>query len=395
MNYEIQSESDFLAGSHLVVKIPETELDQNALQTVQTDCPDFILPFHYKNVDGHIELIYKIGTMCKMRHVSGDLTPKKYVELWQNLLNPLLICGDWFMKPNSFVIKADYLYYDKNTGAVRYVYIPSSCGCSENDAFYEMAVEISKMMTVSDAVLENRVLRAVIKDFNPSKFLQMLNDYTAESEELFSSAPISDNRDEQIKTEKTEETNNEFVYGSNIEVLEVNEKPVPVRYEQSKKERELGGYRLFSSRGKKKNSSISRDLESAQFFNEQTERDTMPQNIPGMPDSPGFSCVGRAGLPPLIKVSIKDGEIFTIGRFNAAVGKKQSNFEFDKKTKAVSHRHAVIERSVNEYRIIDLSSNAGTFVNDKKVPPNTPIGLEKGCRVSFGNSGADYIWEVS
>ena len=180
MTYEIQNRVDFLTGSFLVIKIPEDELDQNALYTIQEDCPDFLLPFHYKNVNGEIELTYKIGTQSKLQYFSGDFTQKEYVNLWQSLFKPLLDCGDWFMNPCSFVLSADFLYYDKKKNAVSYVYIPSVCGCSNYEAFHEMAVEVSKIMTVSDAVLENKVLRAIIQDFYPTEFLKMLKDHISE-----------------------------------------------------------------------------------------------------------------------------------------------------------------------------------------------------------------------
>jgi len=118
------------------------------------------------------------------------------------------------------------------------------------------------------------------------------------------------------------------------------------------------------------------------------------QNMSIMLDGPGLRYVGHAQMPPSIRILISEGEMFTIGRFDASVGRKQSCFEFDKRTKAVSRRHAVIERDIEGYKIVDLSSSAGTFVNDKKLPPNTPHGLETGCRISFGNSGADYVWEA-
>jgi len=103
--------------------------------------------------------------------------------------------------------------------------------------------------------------------------------------------------------------------------------------------------------------------------------------------------VGSALLPQLISVRVADGEFFTIGRFDAAIGKRQSSFEFDKRTKAVSRRHAVIERHAGVYNIIDLSSSAGTFLDGDKLPPNAPCELCSGSKVSFGNAGADYIWE--
>jgi len=106
-----------------------------------------------------------------------------------------------------------------------------------------------------------------------------------------------------------------------------------------------------------------------------------------------LSYVGRGQLPLVIYVPIKQGEVFTIGRYDIAEGRAQSSFEFDRKTRAVSRRHAAIEFCADGYKIIDLTSSAGTFVNMQKIPPNTPVELEHGCRVSFGNSGADYIWE--
>ena len=106
-----------------------------------------------------------------------------------------------------------------------------------------------------------------------------------------------------------------------------------------------------------------------------------------------FRYVGSDGHPWTIDVSVAEGGVFTIGRFDASIGTKQSNFEFDKKTKAVSRRHAAIERSANGYSVVDLNSSAGTFINGQKMPPNTPFTLQNGSRVSFGNLGADYVWE--
>ena len=103
--------------------------------------------------------------------------------------------------------------------------------------------------------------------------------------------------------------------------------------------------------------------------------------------------VGSASLPQAIDVAIADGEVFTIGRFDTAAGRQQSSFEFEKKTKAVSRRHAAIERRMDEYSLIDLASSAGSFIDGQRIPQNTPCKLEAGCRVSFGNCGADYVWE--
>ena len=398
MNYEIQSKNDFLTGSYLVTKIPENELDSNALYTIQTDCPDFIIPFHYKSTNGMIEFVHKIGSQCKLQYFSGDLSPEEYTELWQSLLSPLLECSDWFMNPRSFVLDANYLYYDKNKKAVSYVYIPSTNGCCGFDAFYEMAVEVSKIITVADAALENKVLRAIIKDFNPVEFLQMLNKHVSDNAPPRESFPAPSVRFEPetvippVSAQQKEE--NEII---NIEP--------DLKTVQNKTGRESGGYKLFSGRSKR-SQAVQKSPSDENILNpeykpsppaigRQTEVTGITQSTSVLSNSPGLRYIGHAHLPPSVRIQINEGEIFTIGRFDATLGKKQSSFEFDKKTKAVSRRHAAIERDNSGYKIIDLSSSAGTYVNDKRLPPNTPYELETGFRVSFGNSGADYVWEVS
>ncbi len=102
--------------------------------------------------------------------------------------------------------------------------------------------------------------------------------------------------------------------------------------------------------------------------------------------------VGNAGLPREIAVDIQPGRAFTIGRFDVTVGQKQSDFEFAKETRAVSRRHAAIERREDGYYLVDLASSAGTFVNGQRLTPNVPQALTGGNRVSFGTGGADYIW---
>jgi len=428
MNYEIQSRSDFLTGSYLTVKIPENEIDLNALSTIQTDCPDFILPFHHKSTDGYIELVYKVGTHCKLQYFSGDLTPEEYADLWQSILEPLLICNDWFMNPCSFVLKADYLYYDKNKKAVNYVYIPSVSGCSGYDAFYEMAVEVSKLMTVSDAVLENKVLRAIIKDFNPMEFLQMLKEHAAQCADSEYIEPITNKPDTDKQIEPEEQLKSKAAQPEAL-IHEYEEKDISLSLQESgediiidiqtekktekhKREKESGGYRLFSSKSRKKKPVQQAEKEkreqiteakpkavnkseTAQIVDNKIEIIDVTQITSLLSGRPGLRYVGHGQLPQAIQVGITEGEIFTIGRFDAAIGRKQSSFEFDKKTKAVSRRHAVIERSSAGYKITDLSSSAGTFISDKKLPPNTPFDLEAGCKVSFGNSGADYVWEIN
>jgi len=429
MRGEIQCISDFLTGTYLITSIPEEEVDLNALNTIQEDCPDFILPFHYKRENGQVELTYKVGKQSKLQYFAGEFSPREYSKLWQSVINPLLECEDWFMHPHSFMLCVDHIYYDKNKKAVSYVYIPTVNGCSGYDALQKMVINISKIITVSDSDLENKVLRTILSDFNPSEFLEMLKDHVSED---IKPVDITTELLDQYKKESMESADNYKEESNGIAIVaekkrstyETKSSTKPqysdedkffevlpgFNVNESRKEAEPEGYRIFSGRSKKKRASNQRLSEKVA---EKHDNDKKPQaisissnkehaevientqNLPIINSGPGLRYVGRAGMPQSILIPIAEGEMFTIGRFDVTIGKKQSNFEFDKRTKAVSRRHAVVERDINGYKIVDLSSSAGTYVNDKKIHPNTPCTIETGCKISFGNAGADYIWEVS
>ena len=431
MIYEIQSKSDFLTGATLIVLMPENDLDKKALYTIQADKPDFILPFHYRNVDGQVEIIYQIGAHSKLQYLSGARSPKEYATLWSGLLTPLLNCADWFMKPYSFVLNAEYLFYDKNNNAVSYVYIPSIRDCSEHSAIKEMAVEFSRHITVADADLENKVLRTIMKNFDPKEFLQMLELYITVNTPTVAAAtaaePIAVDEPEMMDSKQADISVPELspnepqesasgVSGDIIIKIPAGGKSVKkekagiidgkfVRYKKEKEPKKSGNKgRLFGGKTDARQELIAGNTSETQPVSEPVhsaapvyaplaDSNDVTQNVSTETNGSRLRLVGSVLLPPIIDIRLSAGEIFTIGRFDAVVGIQQSNFEFDKKTKAVSRRHAAIERDTDRYRIVDLYSSAGTFIDGQKLPPNTPCELDRGCRVSFGNAGADYVWE--
>ena len=52
--------------------------------------------------------------------------------------------------------------------------------------------------------------------------------------------------------------------------------------------------------------------------------------------------------------------------------------------KGVSRKHAVIHRSGGDYTVEDMGSTNGTYVNRKKVLPNTPQAIKPGDELRFG-----------
>lgn len=424
MIYHVEDRTD-LSGVALAIRFPEEELDWKALYTIQAELPEFLVPFHYRNTDGQIECIYQPEDRRKLRYYLGNRSPEEYVKFWESILNPLLNCGDWFCKPSSFVLDAQYLFIDKDSAAVSYLYVPSKKNCMEPESLRAMAVELSHQVTVSDQALENRALRALMQDFQPRVFLQTLRQSVVHKEilefqppapELPQSVnvPVSGQRGQEPLSHKPEPLLPAGGIGDIVIDLEGGaQKP--------EKNKGLG---LFGGRGKKEKKKPAQ--KSGLFGKKETKQEEIvlgagaklpaelvsapqaaPVCFPSVPEDEVTqmdmdfqgTCLrltGDVALPGTIPVKLALGGSFTIGRFDVSVGHSQSDFEFDKGTKAVSRRHAEIVRTADgSYRLSDIGSSAGTYLNGERLVKDVPYPLNQGDRVSFGTAGANYIWEES
>ena len=101
---------------------------------------------------------------------------------------------------------------------------------------------------------------------------------------------------------------------------------------------------------------------------------------------------GAGNWPGEIRVSVKEGGAFSIGRFDVRLGRPISDFEFEPTSKAVSRHHAEISLDAEGFMIRDLGSLAGTVVNGVALERQTFYRLLDGFTISFGNAGADYVW---
>ena len=434
MIYEIACKSD-LSGAALVIRFPEEDLDQKALYTIENDKPPFLVPFSYRSVDGMAECTYHLGNRSKLQYRFGTHNVDDYIDMWCQIIQPLLDCDDWFLKPFSFVLDSNYLYADKN-GTVSYLYVPSLRDCESLDTLRALMVELSQRNNVTDPELENKVLRHIMQDFQPKPFLAMLR------------AAGNLKKGEA----KVEEKQNENLLPEHLKPQEEWAMPKPEEAQagpvsRQKAPEEDGEIRINlngAGRGKQDKENAGKEKKSFFFGKKEkpakerkplfgkkekskevilgaaAERAVQQEHVPAAPmrrvpppavsyDSEDLDevtqlddaqvegvchlrLVGDSNMPRDIVVKVQPGRAFTIGRFDVSVGHKQSDFEFDKSTKAVSRRHAAIEREENGYFVVDLASSAGTFVDGIRLIPNVPQAISNGSRISFGTGGADYVW---
>lgn len=418
MKYEIVTKANPLSGINLLVKFPEEDLDEKALYTIQHDCPGFLVPFRYQAVDGEIVLTYQPGERSKLRFFNGPKAPDEYVKFWERLLQPLLDCDDWFLKPFSLVMDPEYLYQDK-AGVISYLYIPTKSDYSAHDDLQNMMYQLGQANSTGDSQLENVVLHMLVKKVQPKTFLDTLQQRKTPTEAPTpTSAPLSPKGPPPAGKPEPKPA------PAPVPQPAPSPQPVPTpaagdividlhggkpgKKEEKQKQKKGEKKPLSGLFGGKKNKKApteppvpAPDPVPAPI----PVSVPAPESVPVSPIAPdsdetqleeygtGLRLVGMMSLPKMIQVDIPVGGIFTIGRYDVQLQQRQSSFEFPSGTKAVSRRHAVIERDIDGYSVTDLGSKAGTFVNGTILKANFPYRIQKGDKISFGNSGADYIWE--
>ena len=81
---------------------------------------------------------------------------------------------------------------------------------------------------------------------------------------------------------------------------------------------------------------------------------------------------GASGIFANQKFSMANGMV-VFGR-----SRRECDVVFPDNTKGISRRHCRVEKSGNGAMITDLGSSYGTFLNGRKLPPNTPTPLNVG-----------------
>ena len=427
MKYDIISHNHEVQGAMLTVNIPIKEVDAAALLTISKDPPDFLLPFRACCIDEQMSITYMIENKTKLQFQFRDRSTAEYIQLWKDIFNPFIQCRDWLMDPLCIVMDVQYMFFDKQTKKISMIYIPSTAPFGDREMLRKMATAITRENHCFDSNLENKVLRLFMEDFNIKSFLPVLTEYDQKYNEpkmkpsiqrdpIVEKNPVQSESLSEIQDQKFE-NHHEKKYGPKpeqeeddpIDDLKWDDKPKK-KWALFRKKTETPEPR--SKKNKKPKEVMAGAAVVEVKHHERRMRPATPYNPPPLsgkrdeqPEEDEktvleefnagayLKLLSSANLPPIIPVSIDVGDNYTIGRYDISVGRKLSDFEFDRSTRAVSRKHAVIERMGDGYYITDLDSSAGTFVDGRRLQTSTPCRIISGNRISFGNAGADYIWE--
>ena len=121
----------------------------------------------------------------------------------------------------------------------------------------------------------------------------------------------------------------------------------------------------------------------------------VPSPLPLPPAIAKLRLEGEGVLPNVIPIVFRENNLFTIGRHDVSIAKKQRDFEFENSdmTCSISRMHAVIEQlPCGGFVIIDKSS-FGTIVNGERLLRDEPRQIFHGDRISLADTQVNYVFE--
>ena len=115
-----------IEGNYIRVDcLKEEKIDYTALKVIQNDPPEFLLKLRQRTVDNRPEFIYDMGSVISIKYLDFNMTKSEFVKLWINLLEPFMSGADWFLDYHYICVDTEYIFADRNSGNVSYIYIPA------------------------------------------------------------------------------------------------------------------------------------------------------------------------------------------------------------------------------------------------------------------------------
>lgn len=151
MNSEKFSVQSTLEANYLNVRLEEpVELDEIAMKVLKEDCPDFLIPYRLTTVNDNITLKYKLINTIALEYANLTLSKKDFVQLYMNMLIPFVKGRDWFLDYHNICIDPRYVYLEKHTGKVYFIYIPERFSQNTNEEILEFFKKVFTNSTITD-----------------------------------------------------------------------------------------------------------------------------------------------------------------------------------------------------------------------------------------------------
>lgn len=427
-----------IEANYLIITFPDNaSFDDIALKSIKNNAPDYLIPFSMSSSNGVQSIKYKLINAIAIEYAADySFRKSEFLQLFKNLIEPFLDCRDWLLDYHFLCVNPRFVYVEKDTFRVHYVYVPErsyATGDAEilnflRDVFAKTSisddspfqVKMYKYFGGSDVTLAGlneliaREMAPIVDNggtrisaiINPiksagaitpaldmCKAVQEQTKPKVETSPLQNQAGVGSANDEDVlsllngqkkekKKEKTEETQKitkEKVWMKGLFFRKEKKKEAssPVAIETQNENECIQSQQPIAINPQQI------DTLSEQKNMESDFTETFDEGIGGKVGYLELLSSPISGAIPRISLSFP-GEHINIGRKSS--DPVQPDVAFDSSFKRIGRRHARIERKPDGYYIVDLGSQNRTLVNDAPIFPNHPVKLQNGYLVTFTDS---------
>ncbi len=441
-----------LEANNLVVSFPEgAAFDDISLKVLRNGQPDFMLPLSMTSINGVDSLKYRLTNSVALEYIVDESFKKSdFLTMFKSLIDPMTECRDWLLDYHYICVDPKYVYIERTSQKVYYVYIPeASYRTSDSDIIDFLNYVSTKVSIIDDPAFQVKVFKffkgnnITLSELNElidselkagqgimGQSQQMtLNKRDAQSAistgvqgDLSGSpiipaapavAPIAPMAS--INTANQAEDNRKLVKTPQKQAVSANtdedilsllgrDKKDSKKEKKDKKNDKVkeknGGF--FSKKEKKKDEPLVQPVGTAPYSPDNSMvigmRQPMTYGNYVMPENDNTETEddSRCGSKCLrLESSPISGAVPVISldfaQDHITIGRTSSDpvqpdVAFDKNFKRIGRRHARIDRRSDGYYIVDLGSQNKTLVNERPIFPNQPVKLMKGYTVTFTDS---------
>ena len=398
------------------------DLDDIALKVIRRDCPDFLLPVRAMEIDGELELRYELQEGIRLAYLPKGMKRKDFTERLVHMLKPFKDCSDWFLDYHNFVLDENYILVGKNGQQVKYVYVPAGEYARSDEEIKEFFINMILKMDIQDDMGYMVNLLRIIK--NPDANLLSLLEYfqkemgvqtpkpALEERPAAPAAPVQEPFHASAEPFGASHEEKDLL-GSLFGDLEDSDSGNDKKKKKEKKEKPpkdksaKGGGLFGFLKGKPKEEKAAMPVAAAAPAPSPASAATpvyqnfdplpIPQDMADSGDETAIlaeeefhgnselrlrleNCMG-CQCPSYIEIPLPSG-FATVGRANKN-GEAQSDYNFDASVSFVSRRHFRVEKDQDHWRIVDLESSNGTYLNGERMVPNMPYPLQVGNRITI------------
>ncbi len=408
------------------------DLDDIALKVIRRDCPDFLLPVRTMEIDGELELRYELQEGVRLAYLPKEMKRKDFTERLVHMLKPFKDCSDWFLDYHNFVLDENYILVSKDGQQVKYVYVPAGEYARSDEEIKEFFINMILKMDIQDDMGYMVNLLRIIK--NPDANLLSLLEYFQKEMGVQTPKPALEERPAapapspasaaapaapvqepfHASAEPFGASHEEKdLLGSLFGDLEDSDSGNDKKKKKEKKEKPpkdksaKGGGLFGFLKGKPKEEKAAMPVAAAAPAPSPASAATpvyqnfdplpIPQDMADSGDETAIlaeeefhgnselrlrleNCMG-CQCPSYIEIPLPSG-FATVGRANKN-GEAQSDYNFDASVSFVSRRHFRVEKEQDHWKIVDLESSNGTYLNGERMVPNMPYPLQAGNRITI------------